>query len=132
MPFSIIAWAISCLVRAGVPGRFVRATLMAGMVTALVIGLGVAKCSYDRAIISHHVAKLVAASNAVQAANDNALLNAANARQADTAVITTQEKERNNAISQATNTRPSRAECLLNRERLRQAGYHEASIPKCQ
>jgi hypothetical protein len=41
----------------GVPQRFARVAGIVGLVLFLVIGLGVAKCAYDRSIIEEHDAK---------------------------------------------------------------------------
>lgn len=42
---------IALALRAGIPDRFAKAATIAILMTIVIVGLGIAKCSYDRSII---------------------------------------------------------------------------------
>lgn len=55
MPF-----LIGLALKAGIPARFAKFAVIAALITALVVGLGVAKCAYDRSVIKNHERDAVA------------------------------------------------------------------------
>ncbi len=57
----MIAALAALALRVGVPERLGRAAGIAAAVVGLTVGLGVAKCAYDRSIISTHEAQQAAA-----------------------------------------------------------------------
>ena len=53
MPAFLIAWAL----KAGIPAKYAKIAVIGALVTLLIVGLGVAKCAYDRHVISQHEQK---------------------------------------------------------------------------
>lgn len=52
MPF-----LIGLALKAGIPARFAKVAVIAAFVTLLIVGLGVAKCAYDKSVIERHEQK---------------------------------------------------------------------------
>lgn len=52
-----MTFLIGLALKFGVPQRFAKFAVIAALVTALVVGLGVGKCAYDRSVIQKHEQK---------------------------------------------------------------------------
>jgi hypothetical protein len=99
-----------------------------GLIAAVIMALGVAKCAYDRSIIKNHDAKIT---NETLKTDAVAKENAAVERADDIQTINQAEKERTDAIRKATDSKPSAARNAINCERLRRAGKDTAGLPAC-
>jgi hypothetical protein len=90
-----------------------------GLVVALFCVMGLAKCAYDRSIIDAHDAKVTAKTLKTDSAAKEA---AAMERAADTAKINQIEKDRNDEIRKAPDSKPSAARNRLNCARMAKSG----------
>lgn len=100
-----------------------------GLITLILGGLGIAKCSYERSIVAAHDAEIESRIlNVDVVAKEQAAIQRAD----DTAIITKAEKERNDEIRKATDSQPSAARNKLNCERLRKAGTDTSGLPACR
>lgn len=99
-----------------------------GLIAALILALGLAKCAYDRSIISNHDAKVEAAA---ARADQRADTRAADQRRADDARLTTEAQELGRATENAPSDearRLARHRCL----RLQQAARRDGKLsPAC-
>lgn len=50
------AFLIGLALKLGIPARFAKMAVIAALVVLLIVGLGVAKCAYDRSVIEKHTA----------------------------------------------------------------------------
>ncbi len=100
-----------------------------GLAVLLAIGLGVASCSIKKSIITKHDALITAKTMKI---DDVAKENAATERAADTSATYKAEKERNDAINKAHDSKPSAARNALNCERLRRKGANTDSFSSCR
>ncbi len=86
------------------------------------------KAHYDNQIISQHDQEVNIEVLKKQApANDKA----AEARASDSIKLHEQDKERHDAIAQATDEPPTDADIALNCKRLQQSGYDTSAFPSC-
>ena len=120
---------IALALKAGVPQRFAKAAVIAALVTILVAGLGVAKCSYDRNVIEHHEAKQEAATAKADRAAD---AKAADQRRTDDARTTAEAVEIKEAIDEAKRSgadpRAAYYECVRRQQAARRTGQPS---PEC-
>lgn len=92
------AFLIGLALKLGIPARFAKFAVIAALVTLLVVGLGVAKCAYDRSIIKAHDAKRDAA---IAKDDRKADAKAAEERRADDARSTDEAAQIKEAINEA-------------------------------
>lgn len=125
MPAFLIGWAL----KLGIPARFAKIAVIAALVTLLVVGLGVAKCAYDRSIIRAHDAQRDAATAKADRAAD---AKAAEERRSDDARLTKEGQEIKEAINEAGNDPAARRaayyRCVAKQQEARQKG---ALVPDC-
>jgi hypothetical protein len=89
---------IALLVSWGVPQRFAKPVLIAGLFALTLAALGLGKCAYDRSVIRQHDAKQDAAN---AKADRKADTHAADQRRADDARSATESTEIKEAVDEA-------------------------------
>lgn len=99
-----------------------------GLVVLAVMGLGAAKCSYDRSLIESHDLRV---ENKVIQKNAEAREEAANRRVEDAESIETEKEMRDAEIEKAPVVRPDPARLRLNCRRLQRAGHDTSRIAAC-
>jgi len=117
----MIIWLAELL---GVRALFVKI----GLFVLLIGALGVAKYSYDRSIIKEHDAEIT---KRTVETDFKAQLEAADQRARDQATIATDERNRQDEIRKATDSKPSDASIRANCERLRRAGKDTSRLAAC-
>lgn len=119
MPTFLITWAL----KAGIPAKYAKIAVIGALVTLLVVGLGVAKCAYDKSVIASHEAKQDAAN---AKADRKADTKAAEQRRTDDARSTKEETEIKEAVDEARRTgadpRAAYYECVRRQQHARAAG----------
>lgn len=100
-----------------------------GLVVLVLAAFGVAKCSYDRAVIAEHDAEITRKTTET---DFEAKLDAADQRARDQAGIADDERKRSDAIQKAPDSKPSAARNALNCERLRRAGTDTSRLAACR
>lgn len=94
------AFLIGLALKAGIPAKFAKPAIIATLIVLLVVGLGVAKCAYDRSVIKSHEAER---DLAIERADRKADAKAAEERRSDDARLTTEAQEIKEAINEAGN-----------------------------
>lgn len=117
MPF-----LIGLALKAGIPARFAKVAVIATLVALLIVGLGVAKCAYDKSVIEDHEAKI--ARRAAPATDK-----AADERANDIIKQSQNEKEAHDAIQAQPDQPISPTSRALACKRLRDAGRNP---PACR
>ena len=97
----MLAPLIGLALKVGIPARFAKIAVIASLVVLLVVGLGVAKCAYDRSVIKAHEAERDAAT---AKADRKADTKAAEERRSDDARLTTETQEIKDAVEEAKRT----------------------------
>ncbi|MGJ0508946.1 MAG: hypothetical protein ACR652_17820 [Methylocystis sp.] len=97
----MIAFLASLALKAGIPARFAKFAVIAALVMLLIVGLGVAKCTYDRSVINAHDAKRDAATAKADRKADE---HAAVQRRTDDARLATETQEVKDAVEEAKRT----------------------------
>lgn len=93
-----MTWIATLALRLGIPERAARIALIALAVAILIAALGIAKCRYDRTLISgHDAARDVSLAEGARAADGNA----AETRRADDARLSTESVQLNEVIAHA-------------------------------
>jgi hypothetical protein len=87
-----MTFLIGLALRAGVPQRFAKVSVIVTLIVLLIVGFGVAKCAYDKRVIEDHEAGI--AKRAAPATNK-----AASERANDTIRQSQNEKEAHDAIA---------------------------------
>jgi hypothetical protein len=117
-----MSFLIGLVLKLGVPQRFAKLALVAGLVVLLVVGLGVAKCAYDKSIIDAHDAQ----QNAVNAKADRrADENAAVERRVDDTRLSNEAQELGKAGQNVSNDRDrriARQRCIRLQQSARASG----------
>lgn len=111
-----------------VGAKAAKPVLIASAVVLLVLGLGIAKCAYDKSVIKAHDAKQNAETQNRKIEADE---NASEQRREDDTRIAEQEKEANDAIAKTNDSAPSDAALSHNCIRLRRAGIDTSRFPEC-
>ena len=124
----MIAFLLPLLGSIGIPEPLRKFVAYAGLALLAITLLGLAKCTYDRSIVSAHDAKITAKTMQKDSA---AKERASKERAGDTAAISKAEKERNDAIINGPAVKPSPASIRHNCERLRRSGTDTSRIPLC-
>jgi hypothetical protein len=124
----MISFLTPFLASIGIPEPLRKLVAYVGLALLVIALLGLAKCTYDRSIISAHDNKITA--KTVQK-DSKAKEQSAVERANDAAAITKAEKERNDAILKGPAVKPSPASIRANCERLRRAGTDTSRIPVC-
>jgi hypothetical protein len=86
----MMEFLVELALKAGVPQRFAKIAVIGALVTALVLGLGLAKCAYDKSIISNHDAQQSAANAKADRAADT---HAADQRRSDDSRLTNEQEQ---------------------------------------
>ena len=124
-----MTWLINLALKTGIPPRFAKIAVIAGLVVLLVVGLGAAKCAYDRSVIERHAA----AEKAKQAKRERrADTNLERQKDADEAAAAARQREIDNATRNIPDQAPSarqRARACL--ELVRQAEAAGKPKPAC-
>jgi uncharacterized protein HemX len=124
-----VSFLIALALKAGVSQRFAKFAVIAALISALVVGLGVAKCAYDRSVIKAHEAK----AEMKQAKRERkADANLQTAKSRDEAA----SQQRREEIDNATRNFPDQAPSARQRARAcvelrRQAQERRAPVPAC-
>ena len=105
-----------------------KAMTIGGLVLLVVMGLGAAKCSYDRALIKDHDQRI---ERKLIEKNAEAREAAADRRVEDAQSIETEKEIRDAEIDKAPVVRPDDGRIRLNCERLRRAGHDTSRIAPC-
>ena len=119
-----MTWLAALAMRAGIPERFARASVIALGVILLILGLGIAKCRYDRALIAaHDAARDLELSEGARAADANA----AETRRADDARLSAETYQLNEVVTHAepaplSDARRNYYSCLRVQQAARAAG----------
>ncbi|WP_414902449.1 hypothetical protein ACMT1E_04265 [Sphingomonas flavalba] len=121
-----MTWLIRLALSAGVPERLARPVVIAALVALAIVGLGVAKCRYDAALIARHDAE---ASTKALTRDAAAKEQAAIERRADDAAVAARTKGLQDAIDAAPDGAPGPATVALGCERLRRQGAAPADLP---
>ena len=117
-------WLATLAMKAGIPERFARATVIALGVILLVLALGIAKCRYDSALIADHdAARDLSLSEGARAADANA----AETRRADDARLSAESFQLNEVVTHAepaplSDARRNYYSCLRVQQAARAAG----------
>jgi hypothetical protein len=118
-----VTWLIGLALKAGIPLRFAKGAVIGILIVALVVGLGVGKCAYDKSIIEEHDAEREATIAKDDKKADN---NAAVQRRVDDARVTSEKEEIKDAIAeaQATGSDPRAAyyHCIALQQQARKRG----------
>ena len=114
-------WAFKLL---GINALFIKI----GLAVLVFAVLGIGKCTYDRSIIREHDAEITKRTTET---DFKAQLEAADQRARDQAIISTDERNRQDEIRKATDSKPSDASLRLNCARLRRAGQDTSGIATC-
>jgi hypothetical protein len=93
-----MTFLLSLIMGAGVPQRFAKPVLIAGLFALALASLGLGKCAYDRSVIRQHDAKQDAAN---AKADRKADIHAADQRRTDDARSTTESTEIKEAVDEA-------------------------------
>lgn len=124
----MITFLISKFISLGLSQTWARIAVIASAVVLIFVACVGLKACYDSRIISQHDQKVNIEVLQKQApANDKA----ANARASDTIRLDREDKERHDAIAQATDESPTDADIALNCKRLQQSGYDTSAFPSC-
>ena len=92
------AFLIGLALKAGIPARFAKIAVIGSLIVLLVVGLGVAKCAYDRSIIKAHDAERDAAT---AKADRKADAQSAEERRADDTRLAHETNEVKEAVNEA-------------------------------
>lgn len=92
------AFLIGLALKLGIPARFAKVAVIASLVVLLIVGLGVAKCAYDRSVIKAHDTKRDAA---IAKADRKADAKAAEERRADDSRLAKESTEIKEAVNEA-------------------------------
>lgn len=118
-----MTWLIALALKAGIPQKYAKFAVVAVLVVLLIVGLGVAKCAYDRSIIKAHDAERDAA---IAKADRRADAKSAEERRADDARSAAESQEIKEAINEARSEgRDARAayyECVKLQQSARASG----------
>lgn len=122
------AFLIGLALKAGIPARFAKVAVVAALAVLLVVGLGLAKCAYDRSIIKAHDAERDAAT---AKADRKADTKAAEERRSDDARLAHETQELKEAVNEAGNDAGARRrayyECIRSLQAARARGEPPAS-----
>lgn len=123
------AFLIGLALKAGIPSRFAKIAVVASLIVLLVVGLGVAKCAYDRSVIERHTSEM----KAKQAKRERqADANLERQKDVDEAAARQRKEEIDNATRNIPDQAPSqrqRARACL--ELVRQAAAAGEPKPAC-
>lgn len=124
----MIAPLIALALKAGIPARFAKIAVIGTLIVLLVVGLGVAKCAYDRSVIKAHENERNAE---IAKADRKADAKAAVERRADDARATAETQELKEAVNEAGNDAGARRrayyECLAKLQAARARNQSPAS-----
>jgi hypothetical protein len=93
-----VTWLLSLVMGAGVPAKFAKPVLIAGLFVLALAALGLGKVAYDRSVIRQHEAKQDAAT---AKADRKADTHAADQRRTDDARSTAESAEIKEAVDEA-------------------------------
>lgn len=106
----------------GVPAKFAKPVLIAGLFALALAAFGLGKCAYDRSVISNHEAKI---ERRAKPATDKA----ASERATDTIANAKHEQELHDAVHSVPDAPPSGPSHALACKRLRDSGRNP---PACR
>jgi uncharacterized protein HemX len=125
----MLAPLIGLALKVGIPTRFAKIAVIGTLIVLLVVGLGVAKCAYDRSVIERHTSGQQAKQTKRERTADT---NLKRQRDADEAAAAQRQQEIENATRNIPDQAPSarqRARACL--ELRRQAQADGRPLPTC-